>query len=192
MRLDHPTQLALTHHWWAWNHPAIHKAMAMALVQACAGPIEETFSRNSEKGLQPMDFRELASTQFLRRDPDHLKRLLKDGGNQLSMQCLLGLATSLRNPLSSLLPQEAVVVADIALFLERRPVFSPDEALRYAQYRMHTDAANGHFPDRDALAKVAAVAKKSAPTEDAVLEKVLKVARMIGPILERIDAELTR
>lgn len=184
--------LALLHHWWAWNHPTIHRALCEALVQVCVVPIEEALLRNAKNGLCPANLRELAAPRFLRRDPSHLTRLFGKKATQLRIEYLIGFATVLNASISDLIPDTALVIAEAALCLNERPSFSEDDALRYAQYRLFSGNCLGDFPNKKALNRIVAIAGSSAPSENAVLQKVLQVAEAIGPTLGRIDRELNR
>lgn len=143
-----------------------------------------TIRENLKNARFPRTQSELA--RAIRRDLGTIEELIH-GERSLTDQTLLGLAVALDCPLSCFLPEPYVWIAQTTQVLSNDSV-SKEDAIGYALYRTaqspRESAPLGAELDAKAIAKAVQNPNGPALTRRGLTERVLKVVRVLGPIIE--------
>ena len=123
----------VNHHWWAWNNARVHQALALALAACLGETVHQKLLENRRVHEKPGSLEDLSGWEFMRRDSNHTKRVV-NGGNQTTLQFLLGLSTTLGIPLTELLPDQTTLIRNMTLELSG-PALSLADATVYAAFR---------------------------------------------------------
>lgn len=183
-------QLALTRPWWMWRNKEIQDALRVAKLRHCLPAIYRALESNRNAGHFPANIKDLGSPWFLDRDPRNVERM-EDGTYALTDQHLLGLSVVLKIPLQDLFPSASEWIQGAACELCGRDV-CPSEARAYALYRidclMHpTSLVEGlHLVT---VEKVFGKMTDSFPNSKEVERAILKVCRILGKALERLEGK---
>lgn len=184
-------RLALTHPWWMWPHPRIVEAIARVHLEEWLPRYNAQLTDNERQGRSPTR-KNIAGDLYLCRDRRNVERMTADA-RQLSSQLLLGLSYSLETPIASFFPTWPDWIGGAAERLiqeEGGAVPNRCEAVIYARYRLYhrTINVNGEVQglEANALERAWKEQQDAFSGVRSAEKAVLKVAILLGPILERL------